>query len=182
MSLKYYFFLSSLLQYLKGTSGQQLPLSEKEVIYVQESVRPCPELKTGSKWYAAHYAQLLSRIWLFGAPWSLVHQAPVSMGFSRQKFWSGSPSPPQGDLPQPGIEPSSPASPALAGRFFTTEPSGKLPQWYISIQNLQKKKKKKKVFYSDKITKPKIFRTWPVNVKDIEIITEGIINTRLIIF
>ena len=70
MSFKYYFFLSSLLQYLKGTSGQQIPLSEKEVIYIQESVRSCPELKTGSKWYAAHYAQLLSRIWLFGAPWT----------------------------------------------------------------------------------------------------------------
>ena len=49
MSLKYYFFLSSLLQYLKGTSGQQIPLSEKEVIYVQESLRPCPKFKTGSK-------------------------------------------------------------------------------------------------------------------------------------
>ena len=44
------------------------------------------------------------------------------MGFSRQEYWSGLPLPPPGDLPKQGIEPASPASPALAGRFFTTEP------------------------------------------------------------
>ena len=54
--------------------------------------------------------------------WSVAHQAPLSMGFSRQEHWSGLPFPNQGDLPDPGIEP---ASPALAGRFFTTEPPGK---------------------------------------------------------
>ena len=45
-------------------------------------------------------------------------QAPLSMGFSGQEHWSGLPFPPPGDLPHPGIEPTSPASPALAGRFF----------------------------------------------------------------
>ena len=49
-------------------------------------------------------------------------QAPLSMGFPRQEYWSGLPSPSPGDLPHPGIEP---ASSALAGRFFTTEPPGK---------------------------------------------------------
>ena len=49
-------------------------------------------------------------------------QAPLSMGFSRQEYWSGSPFPTPGDLPNPGIEP---VSPALAGRFFTTEAPGK---------------------------------------------------------
>ena len=49
-------------------------------------------------------------------------QAPLSMGFSGQEYWSGLPVPPAGDLPDPGIEP---ASPALAGKFFTTEPPGK---------------------------------------------------------
>ena len=47
------------------------------------------------------------------------HQAPLSMGFSRQEYWSGLPFPPPGDLPNPGIKPASLMSPALAGRSFT---------------------------------------------------------------
>ena len=50
------------------------------------------------------------------------HQAPLSMGFPRQKYWSGLPSPSPGDLPDPAAEP---LSPALAGAFFTPEPRGK---------------------------------------------------------
>ena len=49
-------------------------------------------------------------------------QAPLSMGFSRQEYWSGWPRPPPGDLPNPGIELASPTSPELAGGFFTAEP------------------------------------------------------------
>ena len=45
--------------------------------------------------------------------WTVAHQAPLSLGFSRQEHWSGLPCPPPGDLPHPGIEPASPASPAL---------------------------------------------------------------------
>ena len=52
--------------------------------------------------------------------WTAGHQAPVSMGFSRQEHWSGLPCPPPGDLPDPEIEPTSLTSPVLAGRFFTT--------------------------------------------------------------
>ena len=48
------------------------------------------------------------------------------MGFSRQEYWSGLACPPEGDLPDPGIKPSSLMSPALAGGFFTTEPPGSL--------------------------------------------------------
>ena len=51
--------------------------------------------------------------------WTVAGQAPLSMGFSRQEYWSGLPFPPPGDLVDPGIEPASPVSPALAGRFFT---------------------------------------------------------------
>ena len=58
-------------------------------------------------------------------PWTLPHQAPLSMEFSRQEYWSGLLLPSPGDFPYPGIEPSSPTSPALAGGFFTTEPPGK---------------------------------------------------------
>jgi len=63
-----------------------------------------------------------SCVWLFATLWTVTHQAPLSMGFSRQDYWSGLPCPPPGNLPDPGIKP---VSPALAGRFFTTEPPGK---------------------------------------------------------
>ena len=52
--------------------------------------------------------------------WTIAHQAPLPMEFSRQKYWRGVPSPTPGDLPEPEIEPESLASPALAGGFFTT--------------------------------------------------------------
>ena len=58
-------------------------------------------------------------------PWTVARQAPLSMGFSRQEYWSGLPHPPPGDLPNPGIELTPPVSPAVAGRFFTAEPLGK---------------------------------------------------------
>ena len=61
----------------------------------------------------------------FVTPWTVACQAPLSMGFPRQECQSGFPCPPPGDLPQPGIEPGSLTSPALADRLFTTEPSGK---------------------------------------------------------
>ena len=57
-------------------------------------------------------------------------QAPLSMEFSRQEYWSGLPVPPPGDLPNPGIEPASPESPTWAGGFFTTEPPEK-PKPYL---------------------------------------------------
>ena len=53
-------------------------------------------------------------------PWTVACQAPLSMGFSRQEYWSGLPCPSPRDLPNPGIEPASLGSPALAGEFFTT--------------------------------------------------------------
>ena len=64
-------------------------------------------------------------------PWTVGHQAPLSMGFSRQEYWTGLPFPPPGDLPDPGIEP---ASPALAGRFSITALLGK-PVSFLYILN-----------------------------------------------
>ena len=58
-------------------------------------------------------------------PWTVACQAPWSMKFSRQEYWSGLPFPTLGDLPDQGIKPKSLASPALAGRFFITAPPGK---------------------------------------------------------
>ena len=63
---------------------------------------------------------MLSHVRLFATPGTVARQAPLSMGFSRQEYWSGLPFPPPEDLPDPGIEPVSLASPALAGRFLTT--------------------------------------------------------------
>ena len=57
---------------------------------------------------------------LFVTPWIVAHQVPLSMKFSLQECWSRLPFPTPGDLPDPGTEPVSPVSPALAGRFFTT--------------------------------------------------------------
>ena len=54
------------------------------------------------------------------APWPVAHQVPLPLEFSRQEYWSRLPFPTPGDLPDPGIEPTSLASPVLAGRFFTT--------------------------------------------------------------
>ena len=71
-------------------------------------------------------AQSLSRAWLFATRWTIVRQTPLPMEFSRQKYWNGFPFPPPGHLPEPEIEP---ASPALAGRFFITEPLRKPIIW-----------------------------------------------------
>ena len=61
-----------------------------------------------------------SWVWLFATLWITARQAPLSMGFPRQQYWSGLPYPPSGDLPGPGSNLSSLMSPALAGWFFTT--------------------------------------------------------------
>ena len=65
-----------------------------------------------------------SHVQLFAILWTVAFQAPLFMGFSRQEYWSGFPFPSLGALPNPGIEPMSLVSPALAGGFFTTEPPG----------------------------------------------------------
>ena len=70
------------------------------------------------------YAQLLSHAQHFATQWTITHQDPLSMEFFRQDYWSGLPFPTPGYLPNPGIERTLLASPALAGRFFTTAPPG----------------------------------------------------------
>ena len=67
-------------------------------------------------------AHSLSRVWLCAIPWTVARQAPLSLEFSRQEYWSGLPFPSPGDLPHGGTEL---ASPTLAGRFFTNERPGK---------------------------------------------------------
>ena len=67
----------------------------------------------------------LSVVSNFLQPWTVAHQAPLSVGFSRQEYWSGLPFPPPEDFPSPGVEPVFPAAPMLAGELFTTAPPGK---------------------------------------------------------
>ena len=61
-------------------------------------------------------SQPLSRDWLFSGPWTIAHQAPLPMEFSRQEYWSGLPFPAPGDLLNPGVEAGYLAFPALPGR------------------------------------------------------------------
>ena len=75
--------------------------------------------------YACMHACMLSCVLTLCDSKDYSLQAPLSMGFSRQESWSGLPYHPLEDLPDPGIEPTSLASPALAGRCFSTEPLGK---------------------------------------------------------
>ena len=67
--------------------------------------------------------------------WTITHQAPLSMQFFRQEYWSGLPCPPPGDLPDPGIKPASLMSPALAGRFFTIRATWEAPISYQLVLN-----------------------------------------------
>ena len=101
-------------------SHQGSPLSW---ILIWEEKREMFEVVT-EKYYKC-FLCVLSQVRLFVTPWTIARQAPLSMEFSRQEYWSGLPFPPPGDLPNPGIKPRSFASPALASRFFTTELPGK---------------------------------------------------------
>ena len=98
---------------------------------------PLPSLKVGSLAHNSgdtvlHKCLVLSHVWLLVAPWTTAGQAPLSMGFPKQEYWSGLPFPLPKDLPDPGIKPT---SPVLAGGFFTTEPPGKPCSSQVSTDN-----------------------------------------------
>ena len=79
-----------------------------------------------------------SCVLLFATLWIAACQAPLPMGFSRQEYWSGLPCPPPGDLPDPGLEPSSLESSALAGGYFTTVSPGKPPNYLLISEKYPK--------------------------------------------
>ena len=83
------------------------------------------------------HAKLLSHVWLLVTPWTVAHQAPLSMEFSWQGYWSGLPFPLEGGLPEPGIDP---ASRELQLHSFTAEPPGK-PNKYTMTRKKKLKKK-----------------------------------------
>ena len=86
-----------------------------------------------SKSVRACMLSCFSRVRLSATLWTIACEAPLSMGFSRQEYWSGLPCPPPENLPDPRVEPASLLSPALAGRFFTAEPPGKLSNMLTSV-------------------------------------------------
>ena len=94
-----------------------------------------PYMTTGKT--ISQSVQSLTRVRLFVTPWTAACQAPLSMGFSRQQYWSGLPFPSPGDLPNPGIEPM---SLALADGFFTTEPPRKPQEYIYGYKNIESSK------------------------------------------
>ena len=76
-----------------------------------------------------------SCVWVFETPWTVAHQAPLSMGFPRQEYWRGLPCPPPGDLLDWGTEPKSLMSYALESGFFTTSTNWEAQFWIIIIKN-----------------------------------------------
>ena len=91
--------------------------TEKAFVYVSYIYEYIP--------FPCIHDQSLNHVWLSVTPWTIACQAPLTMGFHRQEYWSGLPFPPPGNLLDPGIELMSPAFLANAGRFFTTEIPGK---------------------------------------------------------
>jgi len=80
-------------------------------------------------WLHACVLSCFSRVWLFATPWTVAHQAPLSMRFSRQEYWSGLPFPPPENLPDPGIKPTSPAAPALQADSLPLSHQGSPLMW-----------------------------------------------------
>ena len=91
----------------------------------RSNIRSCKEQYCIGTWNVRSMkvkVKSLTRVRLFATPWTIAHQAPLSMGFSRQEYWSELPFPSPGDLPDPGIKPR---SPALQADTLTSEPPGK---------------------------------------------------------
>ena len=78
-------------------------------------------------YYHMYMLSRFSHVQLFATLWTVAHQVPLSMGLSSQEHWSELPYPSPGDLPHPGIKPTSLTFPALAGGFFTTSATWEAP-------------------------------------------------------
>ena len=83
--------------------------------------------------HSCYVVWLLSLIWLFATPWSIARQAPLSMGFPRQEYWSRLPFPSPGDLPHPGIKPRSPALQAVFFYHWATWAGKPMPQLLVLV-------------------------------------------------
>ena len=119
---------------------QLLESTQTHVHWVGDAIQPSHPLSSLSppalnlsqhqglfKWVRFSH-KVLSCIQLLATPWTLAHQSPLSMGFSKQEYWSGFPCPPPGDLLNPGIKPKSLVYPALQEDSLRLEPTGKSNQ------------------------------------------------------
>ena len=101
---------------IKANSGRDWGVILIKHFHTSEWVKLLLPVPWGHGCVLGHF---FSHAWLFVTLWAVAHQAPLSMGFSRQEYWSGLPCPPPGDLPDPGIKSTSHIS-CNGGRFFTT--------------------------------------------------------------
>ena len=106
-----------------STSSHLLSLQSVTLLACSLNASPCvpaavPYYCTFQGTMSTCMLTCISRVWLFAIPWTVAHQAPLSVGFSRQECWSAFPCLTPGDLPNPGIEPRSLTSFALAGRVL----------------------------------------------------------------
>ena len=116
--------LENSLPYLHGALGRkQHPLPPRGLTPPDSSVPWCPAARVWAFMSMSMY--MCSVVSDCATPWTVACQSPLSMGFSRQEYWSGLPFPSLRDLPDLGIKSASPASSALAGGYLTTEPHGK---------------------------------------------------------
>ena len=117
-----------------GLGLLQLPWPAELTECSEVALARCPRIpKLAPSRQKGSLPSCFSRLQLFATPWTIAQQAPLSMGFPRQDYWSGLPCPSPGDLPDPGIEP---ASPALADGFSTTETPGR-PKRGSGVDKLQ---------------------------------------------
>ena len=124
LDVKYYLKKTTLFSKLNGillTQGEEIPHAQGKG---KAPPKPWKKMKS------------LSRVRLFVTPWTVAYQAPLSMEFSREEYWSGLPFPSPGDLPHPGIEPG---SPALQADGLLSEPPGKPKMVGGANSNLESK-------------------------------------------
>ena len=102
------------------------PLPQRAANSVDTSLHAvAARVRVGEGYASAYVPSRFSRVWLSATLWTAARQPPLSGGFSRQESSTGLPCPPPGGLPNPGIKPTSPVSPALQADFLPTETSGK---------------------------------------------------------
>ena len=129
--------LRQLLPQRAYAPGQRQVTIQRPVILDHEAHRSCSQCCL-----SLCCAYSLSHVRPFVTPWTVPCQAPLSMGFSRQEYWSGLLRPPPGDLPNPGFEPGSLMSPALTGRIFTASATWEEQLHKLGLFKIRKSKQK----------------------------------------